>query len=215
MPTSTRPITFPESFFPYRTCLLISAILAKTEKKLKTLEIDFENEMEGISTKSMNNKENIKRRKQNEKEDARSLLLGAYIHLFELLILLENILRQKLYLKKDIDVLKLYLPMFLDHYKRVVNRVHGMMMKFIKFHLPLHLADDILAYGPPEGWNGGPCETHHKTEVKDPARHTQRRADSFERLSKVCSFSSYPASVSSRVFFFFFFKVLILVVLEI
>ena len=129
----------------------------------------FEKEMESASKKHL-----------EKDEDMKSHMLAAYVQLLEYLILFENFCCQKKFRKRDIKVLKEYIPMFLDHYKRVVNRTKGAEMKFVKFHFPLHLADDILGYGPPQGYNGGPGESHHKMEAKDPAKHTQRRTDTFE-----------------------------------
>ena len=69
--------------------------------------------------------------------------LADLIHLFELLIMNEEYMKQRILLRKSVLHLKTFMPMFLHHYKYCVNR----SCKFLKFHLPLHLADDILDNG--------------------------------------------------------------------
>ena len=49
----------------------------------------------------------------------------------------------------------------------------------IKFHLVLHLADDILDHGVPENFNSSFAESAHITLAKDTSRNTQKRVNSF------------------------------------
>jgi hypothetical protein len=46
-------------------------------------------------------------------------------------------------------------------------------MKFVKFHLPLHMVSDIRKFGVPSNFSSGPGESRHKTICKNPARRTQ------------------------------------------
>ena len=51
--------------------------------------------------------------------------------------------------------------------------------KLSKNHLVLHVPTYMKLWGPPTGWDSGTNESHHKTEVKVPAKNTQRRQVSF------------------------------------
>ena len=46
-----------------------------------------------------------------------------------------------------------------------------------KFHEPLHVPDDIVCFGSPQGTHSGPTEHNHIQHVKRPSRTTQRRCD--------------------------------------
>ena len=48
--------------------------------------------------------------------------------------------------------------------------------KLIKNHLYLHVPEYVERWGPPTGWDSAPSESHHKTEIKGPAKNTQRNA---------------------------------------
>ena len=85
--------------------------------------------------------------------------------------------------RADMRPIKKFVPAVLDRFKRTINRTHGNALKIIKFHLPLHLVEDILQFGAPENSNTGPSESNHKTKCKHPARNTQRRADTFDLQS--------------------------------
>jgi hypothetical protein len=53
-------------------------------------------------------------------------------------------------------------------------------MKFIKFHLLDHLADDLLRNGVCQNTTSGPSETRHKFHCKRPAKNTQRIVSLFD-----------------------------------
>ena len=68
-----------------------------------------------------------------------------------------------------------------DRFKWAVNRQAGMGMKFIKFHLLLHLSDDLNWFGPsyssPDRSAGE--ESMHKG-FKEDANHTQKNSATFD-----------------------------------
>ena len=99
--------------------------------------------------------------------------LANMIHLFELMIMMEQYMKQKVLLRKSVLRLKTFMPMFLEHYKSCVNR----SCKFLKFHLPLHLADDILGNGPPTGFDSSIGESNHKIIAKQTSRRTQKQSN--------------------------------------
>ena len=46
----------------------------------------------------------------------------------------------------------------------------------IKNHLYFHLPKQIEMWGPPEGWDSAPSESHHKSKIKGPSKNTQLNA---------------------------------------
>jgi len=104
-----------------------------------------------------------------------------WLHLFEMLLLLENFLKADEHLKSDVEVLAGFMPALLNTFKALLVRKEGMGMKLIKFHLPMHFSDDIIRFGCMQNFDTGIGESHHKTEAKKPAKRTQRRFVSFEK----------------------------------
>ncbi len=91
---------------------------------------------------------------------------GAFIHVFELLLMMESFCKQEVHLKHQLIT--------------ALNRKEGCGMKIIKFHLMKHFATDIIRYGSMKNFDSAIGERNHCTEVKDPAKHTQRRKNNFE-----------------------------------
>lgn len=106
--------------------------------------------------------------------------LADFIHCFELMLLLENFCKLEQHDKGDLNIMRTGIPAILDFYKNTLNRKEGNGMKIIKFHLCLHYVDDIRRFGSMRNYDSCIGERHHCTEVKDPARHTQRRKCQFE-----------------------------------
>ena len=63
--------------------------------------------------------------------------------------------------------------------RRLAKRTKGMGLKLLKFHLILHLVEDILQFGVPLEFDTAANESHHK-QAKKAARLTQRSADTFQ-----------------------------------
>jgi hypothetical protein len=63
--------------------------------------------------------------------------------------------------------------------RKIAKRSAGMGLKLLKFHLILHLSEDILQFGVPLEFDTAANESHHK-EAKKAARLTQRDAASFQ-----------------------------------
>ena len=66
----------------------------------------------------------------------------------------------------------------MKEYKTTCSRQVGNHMKLVKFHMLLHIVDDIERLGSPQNTNGGPCEANFKPQKKESIR-TQRRARLF------------------------------------
>ena len=103
-----------------------------------------------------------------------------FIHLFELMLLLENFCNQEELSNTMVRTLHQFMPYILNTYKLTLDRQVGCQMKIIKFHLPTHYATDIQRFGSMKNFDTGIGESHHKTEAKNPAKNTQRRKVNFE-----------------------------------
>jgi hypothetical protein len=103
-----------------------------------------------------------------------------FIHLFELMLMLENFCTQDELNGNMVRKLHQFMPFLLNTYKITLDRQVGCQMKIIKFHLPTHFASDIKRFGSMKNFDTGIGESHHKTEAKHPAKNTQRRKVSFE-----------------------------------
>ena len=103
-----------------------------------------------------------------------------YIHLFELMLMLENFCKTESHKRKDVFTFQKLIPSILAYYKKTVNRQDGNQMKIIKFHLPLHFADDIFRFGCMANFDSSIGESHHKVFAKKPSKNTQRRKEIFE-----------------------------------
>jgi len=91
---------------------------------------------------------------------------ASYISLFEKLLLWEELLKSPTFDRKELHKVKQYVPMLMDLFKRVVNRQEGNGNNFLKFHLPLHMVDDILEFGSPQNYHGGIGEHNFIETVK-------------------------------------------------
>jgi hypothetical protein len=141
-------------------CVLLLCLLIFVSDKGR----DFDEALDGVPSAA------------SEMQDRRS---DAFIQLITNLLLIEVFLKEKQITVRRLRRWKAYIPLFMESYKQVVDRVDGMGMKFIKFHLPLHSPWDIGRFGPAMSWDSSTGESHHK-EQKDPASHTQQNTDSFE-----------------------------------
>jgi hypothetical protein len=72
---------------------------------------------------------------------------SAFVHLFELMLMLENFCKTESHDQQDVKEFKKGIPILLNTLKTTINREDGNGMKIIKFHLITHFADDILRYG--------------------------------------------------------------------
>ena len=105
--------------------------------------------------------------------------LANFILVESLLLLIENFYRTPCFSKSFAHALRNFMPSFLEYYAAALNRQAGMKMNFVKFHLPLHYADDLLRYGPSPSVDSSPGEGNHKTYKSD-AERTQRSVSTFE-----------------------------------
>ena len=69
------------------------------------------------------------------------------------------------------------MKMLMIRMKDTVNRTDGMGLKLIKFHSFVHIADEILNFGPPSNCSAEAGESFHIENVKKPAKNTQKRVE--------------------------------------
>jgi hypothetical protein len=76
--------------------------------------------------------------------------------------------------------LRFYMNQLMTYVRNCMTRgPTGMGNNTIKNHLLVHLPESCAELGNPLGVDSAPSERHHKTEVKAPAKRTQKRAGKF------------------------------------
>jgi len=111
-------------------------------------------------------------------------ILSNFIVVQSFLLLFENLHRVSSLPRKLVYRLKKFVPLFLNYYKTAINRTTGMGMNIVKFHLPLHWAQDMERFGPATSYDSSHGESMHK-EFKADAKRTLRNGKSFkEQLGK-------------------------------
>ena len=106
---------------------------------------------------------------------------SAFLLVFELMLLLEHFCKSKKHAKKDMKRFEKGIPYLMATFANTLGRTVGTGWKFVKFHLPIHFVLTIRSFGSMDNTNAAIGEMFHKTEVKDPARSTQRRKENFEK----------------------------------
>ena len=118
----------------------------------------------------------------NEKYFAKKLTrvrLASWISVLEKFLLFENVLKSLIITKRQTELLRRYIPLLMNLVVRVVKRRTSVKWNIVKFHLLLHIPDDIERYGSYQNVSTGRCESHHKTSAKKPAKNTQRISNIF------------------------------------
>ena len=111
--------------------------------------------------------------------------LGNIAHITDWITLITSLLQWHAWLKQDtiakalVNKSRLATKWLMRQFKFIAPRPTGMKNNTIKFHLVLHLADDILDHGVPENFNSSFAESAHITLAKDTSRNTQKRVNSF------------------------------------
>jgi Plavaka transposase len=111
--------------------------------------------------------------------------LGNTAHITDWITLVTSLLQWHAWLKQDtipktlVNKSKMATKWLMRQFKFIAPRPTGMKNNTIKFHLVLHLADDILDHGVPQNFNSSFAESAHISLAKDTARNTQKRTASF------------------------------------
>ena len=106
--------------------------------------------------------------------------LSNYIGTLEHMILFEEFMKvTNGYDNPTLNMIDDFIPPLMERFKKTVDRQNGNQMRIIKFHLMLHVVDDIRRFGLPSNFSTGPSESRHKSHCKQPGSHTQRRSETF------------------------------------
>ena len=110
---------------------------------------------------------------------------AAFLHLLESLLILEQWMKQDTFQVKSLPAIKCHLRRVMQLLSSVVDRQEGNGDCTVKFHLPMHLIDDIKKYGAPANWDEGIGEHNHIANGKGPAELTQDQPGNFEYQTAV------------------------------
>jgi len=110
---------------------------------------------------------------------------AAFLHLLESLLIMEQWMKQDTFEVKSLPAIKRHLRRVMQLFSSVVDRQEGNGDCTVKFHLPMHLIDDIKKYGAPANWDEGIGEHNHIANGKGPAELTQDQPGNFEYQTAV------------------------------
>ena len=113
--------------------------------------------------------------------------LGAYIDLLESLMCFEELIKShpgktsNPLKRSDIPLLRFYTKLLLEKIKATTERTEGDGWDIIKFHLILHMLEDMLKFGVPGNTSGGPGECQFHKKFHTMASTTQKRGNTFTK----------------------------------
>ncbi len=106
--------------------------------------------------------------------------INDWVKLFELMLSWRWWLKKDKVPKEEVDVSITAIKKLHVFFKSVVNRQDGQGMKIIKFHLSMHIPENIMDFGVTSNIDTGPAESNHKKNAVQPSQLTQMRAETFE-----------------------------------
>ena len=121
--------------------------------------------------------------------DANETALDDWILLIELMLEWESYLNEPRMELKHVKRLEKKHRYIMYIMRRVAQRKEGMGLKLLKFHMILHLWEDILQFGVPLETDTSANEMHHKPS-KFASKLTQRAAETFnfQTATRLCEF---------------------------
>lgn len=106
--------------------------------------------------------------------------MSTFVGTLEHMILFEEFMKCTTGVKEEeLRLVEKFIPPLMQRYKSTIDRQRGNQLKIVKFHLMLHVVDDIRRFGVSANFSSGPSESRHKSHCKAPGKHTQRRRESF------------------------------------
>ncbi|HEY9296112.1 MAG TPA: hypothetical protein VIQ31_07010, partial [Phormidium sp.] len=105
--------------------------------------------------------------------------IASYVHLFELIVLLECWLTREQFTEEELTLADKFLPLFTNTFVSTINRTEGHGTKLIKIHLLHHFVASIRLFGRSNNFHGGTGESHLKP-IKDHARRTKYQNHDYE-----------------------------------
>ena len=112
---------------------------------------------------------------QNFRDDT---ALDDWVLLLELMLEWESYLNEPVMLKKHVKRLEKKHRFIMYIMRKVARRSKGMGLKLAKFHMILHIWEDIIQFGVPLEFDTSSNESMHKPSKKA-SRMTQRAAETF------------------------------------
>ena len=103
-------------------------------------------------------------------------VMDEQVQFIELVLGMEEFLKKGEIYRSHLNNVRRMMNYFVEQIVRNCRQETGMGNRLIKNHLYLHVHQYINLWGPPRGWDSGPSESHHKTEIKGPSKTTQRNA---------------------------------------
>lgn len=128
-------------------------------------------------------------RKNKNFSDKDETALDDWILLIELMLEWESYLNEPLMYVKHVKRLEKKHRYIMYVMRRVAQRTKGMGLKLLKFHMILHIWEDILEFGVPLEFDTSPNESMHKP-AKQASKLTQRAAETFnfQTATRLCEF---------------------------
>lgn len=128
--------------------------------------------------------------KKNKKfGDKDETALDDWILLIELMLEWEAYLNEPLMYVKHVKRLEKKHRYIMYIMRKVAQRNKGMGLKLLKFHMILHIWEDIIQFGVPLEFDTSPNESHHRP-AKAASKLTQRAAETFnfQTATRLCEF---------------------------
>lgn len=111
--------------------------------------------------------------------DDNFIVMMGQIETIELLLMMEEFLKKGVIkvgqIPKFRSVVDKFINLINKNSRRNVDAATGHGTRLIKNHLYFHLHQHMEYFGPISGWDSSPTESHHKDDLKAPAKTTQLR----------------------------------------
>jgi hypothetical protein len=119
-----------------------------------------------------------------EKEEGSAQHLKDWIQVIGLLLGWLQWLKSPYLMKEHIEAATTKQRNLMHMVKKTLRRAKGMGMKIPKFHMILHICDDIINFGIPSALDTGTNESHHKLS-KTAALLTQKKEETFVHQTSI------------------------------
>jgi len=113
------------------------------------------------------------------------VVMGIYIHLFELTIRFECWLDWDMFTQEELVIAEKIVILFTETFIKNVKRDNGMQFKLAKIHQLCHFVLQIREFGSASSITGCIGESNLKEKVKWPAERTQMQVATFEYQTAV------------------------------
>jgi hypothetical protein len=132
----------------------------------------------------LDHEKGTKRKKSEKDKPRKTKRLDYLIELISESLHLEQFMMEKTITKSSLILAQKYVPLYLQFLKEVCPRESGMGWKLTKYHIVLHMVEDIKRLSIPSNYDGNVVESHHKDEKKS-GKRTQMRASLLDKQTSV------------------------------